>query len=284
MHFSVIVAAIVYAPPPSEYLLLAVGALTATGVLTVFVGIEAVRLSRESGAPRGSAITVQKTVLGVALAVATALVFLGLPYIAVLRAVIFLPAVVAAVILVLVRLGRPPQPATRPRILTELKHTLIIQLATATVALLIAFVWWADFLSKPGTIVDDDVPAIVAAVLLVFVTVSVIASSFVHLSRRHVMSPKSRQVLKVGQIIWMVLGSLYALPWFYDVHHRMMPFEVETTVDDLPMYRDWGIGIGGVFNELGLWMLVFSAVTALLVLIQLSRLPNTAEVHTNATM
>jgi len=265
-------------PPPEEYLAIAVAFMIVAATFTVVVAVDAVRLVREPGRLRRSVLITQGIVLGATVIAAAILVILGVPYIPVLRATVIAPGAIAAVILGLVRLGRPPQPITRTRIMRDLSGTLTVQLSLMMATLLVACAWWTAFLSSAGDPVNDDyIGALLVAGLLVPVIIFTQVVGVVHLSRLRVMTASGRLFLQACQVMWVVIGALYALPWFYSRSHRLMPAEVTAADGGWLMSRDWQWGVGDLFNELGLWTLVFSAIAALLVLIQLKRLATTGD-------
>ncbi|MFD0559002.1 Hsp70 protein [Stackebrandtia endophytica] len=249
-------------PPPAVFMAIASSFTVLAAVAAVVTAVAAIRLVREPDRLRVSVAVTQwvvVAVIGLAIAI---FVFGQVPHFPVLRAAAFAPGAIAVVILGLVRLGRPPQPITRERALGELRGTLVIQLILVAVSLLIAGAWWVEY-PTTGSAGDGLGNSSGFAGLATLALIMMSVAGAVHLSRLSMIDSIGTRRLRVWQAIWAGVGGLYSLQWFYSLNQRLMPGLAS---------RDWRHGIGSMFNELGLWTLVISALAAILVLIQLNRL------------
>ncbi|MFD0559000.1 Hsp70 protein [Stackebrandtia endophytica] len=267
-------------PPPAQIMPIGVAFMAAVAAMTITIAVDAVRLARAPGIAR-SVTVVQSIVLGVTLTGVGLVTYFSDPPFPFLHIAILAPGVIAAVILGLVRLERPPQPATPQRITRELRGSLIIQLVLMIGVLLVGSAWWLMFAEATGgQIADEHIGDLINSGLLVLGLVYMLLVVAVLLGRIHVMTAIGRAVLRWSQAVWLTAGALYTVPLFGPEKHRVMPFDIVSISGNDLIARDWRTGLGDFYNRLGLWALIFSAVAAILILIQLSRLSKASVIAT----
>lgn len=242
----------------------------------IFTAINAVRITNDpQRAHRGIKITQSLTVgYLTVLAILVEATLTPEPVIRFLSAGIL---IIAAVILGLAQLSRPPDLAAHWQGPKQLRTTVGLQFGFILVAAAVMLAWWVtlwtfDRNRGPSVIVGDTVAA--TSTIAAFSLLVLLVAGLVKADR---LSASLRSTLIAAQSVWLLVAGLYMIPWLYIVDHRLLP---GASGDDVRSGRialsdqPWtGNGTAEVLNVTGLWFLVASAIPAVLVVVQLATMP-----------